>query len=108
MNLGFIILYVSDMEKVQAFYTDVLGLSVWKEHSGPGFISLRPSNGSTIGLQDKKTAVMAPKSESPSGTMELSFAVEDVDATCKQWQAKGVEIVTEPMDMPFGRYMLAK
>jgi predicted enzyme related to lactoylglutathione lyase len=102
MNLGFVILYADDMDKLQAFYTDLVGLSVWKEHSGPGFTSLRPANGTTIGLQDKKTANLPPKLETASGTVELSFAVDDVDA------ANGVEIVSEPEDMPFGRYFLAK
>jgi predicted enzyme related to lactoylglutathione lyase len=108
MNLGFVILYVSDMQKVQTFYTDLVGLSVWQEHSGPGFTSLRPAKGTTVGLQDKKTANLPPKQESASGTVELSFEVDNVDETYRTWQANGVEIVSEPEDMPFGRYFLAK
>jgi predicted enzyme related to lactoylglutathione lyase len=40
--------------------------------------------------------------------VELSFEVDDVDDIWKRWKEQGVEIVTEPMDLPFGRYFMAK
>jgi predicted enzyme related to lactoylglutathione lyase len=51
---------------------------------------------------------LPPKDETQPGSVELSFAVEDVDATYKQWKEKGVEMISEPTDLPFGRYFLAK
>ena len=63
MNLGFVILYVDDTEKSKAFYTNILGMAVVEEISGPNFVTLRPDGGSLIGLQDKKTAQFAPKDE---------------------------------------------
>jgi len=40
--------------------------------------------------------------------VELSFAVEDVDATWTRWHKNGVTMLTEVMEMPFGRYFLAQ
>ena len=107
MNLNYIIVYVQDVAKSKAFYTDVLGMTVDETQSSPTFVTLCPANGARIGLQDKSTSRLPPKDE-PAGSVELSFAVDDVDATWQQWKEKGVEIVTEPMDLPFGRYFMAK
>jgi predicted enzyme related to lactoylglutathione lyase len=108
MNLGFVILYVDDMQKVKAFYTDLLGMTVVEEVSGPHFVTLRPEGGSLVALQDKAGAKFPPALEEQSGSVELSFAADDVDATWRRWKEHGVEMVSEPVDLPFGRYFLAK
>lgn len=107
MNLNFVILYVHDLEKEKAFYTQVLGLTVWEDQSGPNFVSLRTAGGATIGLQDRTASRLPARLEAP-GSVELSFEVDDVDSTWKQWKEKGVDLVTEPIDLPFGRYFMAK
>lgn len=108
MNLGYIVLYVRDMSKAKAFYMELLGAEFLEKDSSPTFISLRPTGGSLIGLQDKATSRLAPARETESGSVELSFEVDDVDHTWKHWKEKGVELLTEPVDLPFGRYFLAK
>lgn len=108
MNLDFVILYVSDMDKVKAFYTDILGLSVVPAASGPNFVTLRSGGGAMLGLQDKVGAKFAPRDETQSGSVELSFSVDDVDATWKHWKEMGVELLSDPTNLPFGRYFIAK
>lgn len=108
MNLGFIILYVRDMAAAKAFYTEILGMAVVDEISSATFVTLHPSDGSLIGLQDKGAARLPPKDEDRPGGIELSFAADDVDATWQRWKDQGVEMLTEPMDLPFGRYFMAK
>jgi predicted enzyme related to lactoylglutathione lyase len=108
MNLGFVILYVRDMDKAKTFYTDALGLPVLEALSGPTFIALRPDGGALIGLQDKAAERLPPRQEGQPGSVEVSFEVDDVDGTWRRWKEKGVELVTEPMDRPFGRYFMAK
>ena len=108
MNLGFVILYVRDMAKAQAFYTDELGMTVVPEVSSPHFVTLRGEGGSLLALQDKATAQFPPKDEAGNGGVELSFAADDVDATWQRWQQRGVTLVTEPADLPFGRYFMAR
>ena len=108
MNLGFVILYMQDMDKAKAFYADVLGLTIVPEVSGPTFVTFRSAGGSLLAVQDKTTARFAPKDETQPGTVELSFEVDDVDGTWQQWKDKGVELITDPADLPFGRYFMAK
>jgi predicted enzyme related to lactoylglutathione lyase len=107
MNLNFIVVYTQDMEQAKAFYTDALGMSVVDALSSRTFVTLRAENGAMIGLQAKSASKLPPAREK-GGSVELSFEVEDVDATWARWMAKGVEAVAEPIDLPFGRYCLAK
>jgi predicted enzyme related to lactoylglutathione lyase len=108
MNLGFVVLYVQDVKKVKAFYTDVLGLTVVEEVSSPTFVTLRTTGGSLLALQDKAAALMPPAREDQPGSVELSFEVDDVDETWRRWKEQGVTVVTDPVDLSFGRYFLAQ
>ena len=108
MNLNYVILYMQDMDKAKAFYTESLGMTVVEDASSPTFITLRSAGDSMLALQDKMTSRLPPRQEAQPGSVEVSFAVDDVDATWQQWKAKGVEFITEPMDLPFGRYFMAK
>ena len=109
MNLNFIVIYANDLQKLKNFYIDALGMSYVGADSSDDFATVRPSNGGAmVGLQSKQSSKPLPAHEQHPGGVELSFEVEDVDATCKSWKEKGVEIINEPMDLPFGRYMLAK
>ncbi len=107
MNLNYVILYVRDMNKSKAFYTDVLGMKVLEVASGPNFVTLRSASGAMVGLQDRTASRLPPGREEQPGSVELSFEVDDVDATWKHWKDRGVELLTDPMDLPFGRYFLA-
>ena len=108
MNLGFVVLYVRDIEKVKAFYTDILGLTMVEAVSSPTFVTLRSDGGSLLALQDKAAAVMPPAREDQPGNVELSFEVDDVDETWRRWKAQGATVVADPVDLPFGRYFLAQ
>ena len=90
MNLGFVILYVNDVEQMKAFYTDLLDMSVVEEVSGPHFVTLRASGGSLVALQDNATAQLPPKDETQPGGVELSFEADDVDATWRRWKESDV------------------
>ena len=46
--------------------------------------------------------VQAPEHAAANG-VELYLLVDDVDAAYQTWRARGVEMVTEPHDEPFGR-----
>lgn len=107
MNLGFVILYTNDMDKAKKFYTEALGLSA-EPSSAPTFIRLRSGGGSMMALQDANTTDLPPAQGTHDQSIEISFEVEDVDATYRQWKSAGVEVVTEPKDLPFGRYFMAK
>src|SRR5437763_702958 len=104
MNLGFVVLYVHEMDKLRAFYTDVVGLTVMEEISSPTFVTLRPDDGAMLGLQDRAASRLPPGQETQPGSVELSFEVADVDSTWQRWKDQGVALLTDPLDLPFGRY----
>src|SRR5215510_7347637 len=106
MNMGIVILYVSDVAKSRKFYTDVIGLPVDEAQSGPEFVVLHPSEGSLLALEDIK---ISPESKRQAGrSAEIGFMVENTDAVWKRWKERGVEMVTEIEDKPFGRTFTAK
>lgn len=107
MNLNFIIIYVNDIHTAKTFYTETLGLTVWEAQSSETFVSIRSEGGAIIGLQDRQAAKLPAKADQP-GSVELSFEVADVDATWAEWQAKGVNLLTPVLPLPFGRYFMAK
>ena len=45
MNLNFIIVYVNDLEKSKAFYTEALGMTHMGAVSSTEFATMRPSEG---------------------------------------------------------------
>ena len=109
MKLSYILVYVNDFQKSRAFYIDALGMKDLGSRAPDIFATLQsPDGGAIIGLQDKKSTPLPSAQEQHPGSVELSFEGEDVDATYKRWKEKGVEMITEPADMPFGRYFLAK
>jgi len=106
MKLGIIILYVHNIEKAKAFYSDVVGFTVEPGDNSAAFAYLRPADSPMFALQDISTTT-ADKA-AIGGCTEIGFMVDDVDETFEHWKAKGAEIVSEPEDKPFGRYFLAK
>ena len=56
INLGFVVLYVQDVQKMEVFYTHVLGLSVVEEVSSATFVTLRSGGDFLLALQDKTVA----------------------------------------------------
>jgi predicted enzyme related to lactoylglutathione lyase len=108
MILDYVIVYVQDLAQAQAFYTGVLGLTVRDAQSSPTFVTLEGAGGARLGLQDGRASRLPPGRETAPGGVELSFAVDDVDATYARWQAAGVRLLTPPLDLPFGRYFLAQ
>lgn len=106
MKLGIIILYVRDMAKAKKFYTETVGLTIDPEQSGPVFTALRFDNGFMLALED--VSILPPGQAKEAGSVEIGIEVDNVDSLWTQWKAKGVEMVTDPADAPFGRNFLAK
>ena len=90
--VDFVAYTVSDMDRAEAFYRDVLGLKVLTPRGEPGtrgngFMELE-AGGTAIGLTQ-----MAPL---PNAAMAL--AVDDVYAAIEELRGKGVTIGMEPVD----------
>jgi predicted enzyme related to lactoylglutathione lyase len=91
---------VKDLAAATAFYRDTLGVPVNEEESIPGaFTQFRLAGGAILALQAQTEAPGRPP-------FEPALLVDDVDAVYTAWKAKGVEMLDEPHDKPFGRTFL--
>jgi len=88
-RVGFLLLGVRDLERSIAFYRDGLGLTL-KGRSGE--FAFLDGGGVTVGLR-QLLGRTAP-GEGPS--VEVVFAVDDIDAAHRALDRRGVEFRVEP------------
>ena len=105
-TFGMLSLYVQDVEKAKAFYTEFLGMNFIPAFSSPTFVFLQPTEGTPIAIQDLNA--LPPGVSAQQGGFEINLEVEDVDAALREWKAKGVEVLSEVTDMGAGRWFRAK
>ena len=91
---------VKDVAAATTFYRDTLGIPVDEGESIPGhFTQFKLDGGALLALQANTI--------SPDNLVFVpGLLVDDVDATYAAWQAKGVQMIDEPNDRPFGRTFL--
>lgn len=101
-TVDYVIRYVEDLERAVAFYRDVLGV----EHRFTDEAYAEFSTGSTKLAFFPRSSLPellgrdAPAGGSPDG--EIVFLVDDVDAEAARLRHAGVEILTGPVDRPWG------
>ena len=99
-NVSFILVYVDDVARSEAFYAAILGRSAVE--SSPAFAMLPAAPGLMLGLW-KRDGVAPPATAAGGG--EIAFTAEtdsEVDALCAAWRASGVTIAQDPARMDFG------
>ena len=103
-----------DPEESLAFYRDVLGFEVRQDVGdgrmrwitvGPGYqpgtsILLAPPAADPGITDDERRTIVEMMAKGTYGWILL--ATKDVDGTFEQLQARGAEVVQEPMDQPYG------
>ncbi len=95
-GLNFVMVHVPDVAQVKSFYVDTLGFALDDENDA--FLQFRqPGSGATYAV-----------GQGEGDRIELWWFVEDADAMHSDLVAKGVEIVTPPTDLPFGRFLSIK
>ena len=100
-QINFLGLVVKDVSRATEFYTKTLGLRVNEAQSIPDQYTQFQVEGDTI------LGLVGGFSEAGvSQAFDTGLVVSDVDAAYAGWQAAGVEMVSEPQDMPFGRTFL--
>ncbi len=99
-----ITLFVDDLAATRAFYLEVFGLPILFEDENSAvfrfdntMINLLKSS-AAVSLIDPAT-VASPGSGS---RLQLTLDVENVDATCAELTARGVELLNGPMDREWG------
>lgn len=89
MRLHYAIKFVDDMDSAVAFHRDKLGLTL-------GFASPFWSEFET---GETKLALHPSSQENPSGTVQLGFAVGDIDRFFEQGRQDGLTFTSEPKDV---------
>jgi lactoylglutathione lyase len=105
-QVGYVILFVADLERSTAFYRDVIGLP-FKLH-GDGYVEFA-TQGSRFGLYDRNrlgelTGQDAEAPGRPGG--EVVFLVGDVDAEAQRLRGAGVRVLKGPVDRAWGHRTL--
>ena len=95
-GLTYVLVTTDDVPRAREFFTEKLGLST-EDDMGDQFSQFTTREGTLWGIARREPSQAGPKGA------ELYLQVEDVDAAYATWKARGVEMVTEPTDQPFGR-----
>jgi len=96
-RIGFSYVSVSDISKAKAFFVDTLGLKVFEEHAGYGWLELKGPDGGHMGVgranpQDK---------EMPAGSNAvIMFVTDTYEQTKQELTDKGVKLFNEIAGYP--------
>ena len=94
-GLVYAIVTTDDVPRARRFFTEQLGLST-EGDQGDTFSQFTTREGTQWAVMQR------PPHAAPLGA-ELYLQVDDADAAYREWQARGVDMVTEPHTEPFGR-----
>jgi predicted enzyme related to lactoylglutathione lyase len=94
-GLTYAIVTTDDVPAARRFYTEKLGLAT-EDDMGDEFSQFTTRAG-TLWAVGKAAPTL------PKGAVDLYLQVEDVDTAHATWKQRGVEMLTEPHDAPFGR-----
>jgi lactoylglutathione lyase len=105
-QVGYVILFVGDLERSVRFYRDVLGVpfKLW----GDGYVEFA-TRGTRFGLYDRnrleELTGQGPERPDRAGG-EVVFLVADVDAEAERLRAAGVTVLAGPVDRAWGHRTL--
>ena len=104
-SVGYVILYVRDLEASVAFYRDAVGLPFKLRDAG--YVEFVAGE-TRFGLLERTRASdlihREPTGGGPAG--EVLFLVDDVDAEAERLRGLGVEFLSGPVDRPWGHRTL--
>ena len=99
--LGYVIVFVGDMERAIAFYRDILGFSLsyqsakWTEFA---------TEGTTLALHLADPADHShAHPTTPAGHCQMGLTISDLNAFHAEMVANGVKCLQPPKDESFGR-----
>jgi catechol 2,3-dioxygenase-like lactoylglutathione lyase family enzyme len=103
-GIGAITLFVEDLAAAKRFYREVFGLPVAFEDDSSAVFDFGNTLVNLIATTAAPELIAPAAVASPEAgaRLQLTIRVEDVDATCAELAARGVELLNGPMDRPWG------
>lgn len=103
-GIGAITLFVEDLAATKRFYLEVFGLPIAFEDDSSVVFNF---GNTLINLlaTDAAPELITPAtvaSREAGARLQLTIEVDDVDATCADLAARGVELLNGPLDRPWG------
>jgi catechol 2,3-dioxygenase-like lactoylglutathione lyase family enzyme len=90
-------LVCANLERSRNFYRDVLGLKI-RTDSVPHWVDFDLGDGASLGLHAKSELLSVRP-----GSLQLGFAVDNVDSLVADCAQMGVPVFQDPYDDSFGR-----
>lgn len=103
-HIGYVILYVSDLNASIAFYRDVVGLPY--KFTDAGYAEFA-TEGTRFALYERRRAEwLTGQTVRPGPTAEIVLLVDDVDAHARRLATLDATILSGPADRPWGHRTL--
>lgn len=105
VKMGYVILYVENLEKTKRFYGELLGLELKSEFG----TYIEYNTGATVlsfnTREDVRelTGLPIPDGVRKEQTFELGFVTDEVEAVVEHLRKEGVSIIMEPVEKPWGQ-----
>ncbi|QED46352.1 VOC family protein [Cytobacillus dafuensis] len=105
LKMGYIILYVENLEKTKHFYGELLGLELKNEFG----TYIEYNTGTTIlsfnTREDVRelTGLPIPDGVRKEQTFEIGFVTEEVEVVVDKLREAGVKVLLEPVEKPWGQ-----
>ena len=110
-KIGMVILLVSDLHKMLAFYKNILGMKI--KHESEEWVELFTKEGSTklaLHLTGNRTEERIRAEQIAAATkirtMLLGFNVSDLENVCEDLESKGVKFHKRLKVEPFGKHAI--
>jgi catechol 2,3-dioxygenase-like lactoylglutathione lyase family enzyme len=99
-----ITLFVEDLAATKAFYEKVFGLPVHYEDDVSAVFNFGNTLINLLQASEGESLIAPATVASPDAGARAQFTitVDDVDATCAELTARGIELLNGPMDRPWG------
>lgn len=103
-GISAITLLVEDLAATKQFYLDVFGLPVHFEDEVSAVFRFRDTLINLLQVSEAPELIAPARVAPPDAGARFQFTIEvdDVDATCADLAARGVELLNGPIDRPWG------
>jgi catechol 2,3-dioxygenase-like lactoylglutathione lyase family enzyme len=103
-SIGAITLFTEDLDRSKRFYQDAFGFPVAWEDDNSAVIKFGNTIINLLKIPAARELIEPGTVAGPQAgsRFQLTVAVDDVDAMCKELASRGVELLNGPMNRPWG------